>query len=226
MENSFKALKSYDDYEEEADELAPIVEQLPTFQGKVENLKAKIKAEVAAGDGDDQIDVDELLADIMFSSTQNATHKENVDSFYINQLLKAIQANEVGAIEEFDKEVQGKDPLVQPMYHDLKEQLLQSDAQVDVAALKEEAIQARIAALTEEQATEFGLSLDFLKLAANEYQADNQVIPYLSDLLDTMTLSKADFESQTGEKYRRHTKIIEQRLRERFDVIQKWKEEL
>lgn len=226
LENSFKALKSYDDYEEEADTLAPIVEQLPTFQGKVENLKAKIKAEVAAGDGDDQIDVDELLADIVFSSTQNATHKENVDSFYINQLLKAIQDNKVGAIEEFDKEVQGKDPLVQPMYRDLKEQLLQSDEQVDLVALKEEAIQARIAALTEEQAAEFGLSLDFLKLAANEYQADKQVIPYLSDLLDTMTLSKADFESQTGEKYRRRTKIIEQRLRERFDVIQKWKEEL
>ncbi|AOT56400.1 type I restriction endonuclease subunit R [Weissella soli] len=226
LENSFKALKSYDDYEEEADTLAPIVEQLPTFQGKVENLKAKIKAEVAAGDGDDQIDVDELLADIVFSSTQNATHKENVDSFYINQLLKAIQDNKVGAIEEFDKEVQGKDPLVQPMYRDLKEHLLQSDEQVDVVALKEEAIQARIAALTEEQAAEFGLSLDFLKLAANEYQADKQVIPYLSDLLDTMTLSKADFESQTGEKYRRRTKIIEQRLRERFDVIQKWKEEL
>ena len=41
-----------------------------------------------------------------------------------------------------------------------------------------------------------------------------------------MTLSKADFESQTGEKYRKRTKIIEQRLREHFDLIQKWKEEL
>jgi len=112
------------------------------------------------------------------------------------------------------------------MYHDLKTKVLETDTQVDVVALKEAAIQARISELTETQAKEFGLSLEFLKSAANEYSSDKQVIPYLSDILDTMTLSKADFESQTGEKYRKRTKIIEQRLRERFDLIQKWKEEL
>ncbi len=112
------------------------------------------------------------------------------------------------------------------MYHDLKTKVLENDKQVDVVALKEAAIQARISELTETQANEFGLSLEFLQSAVNEYSSDKQVIPYLSDILDTMTLSKADFESQTGEKYRKRTKIIEQRLRERFDLIQKWKEEL
>lgn len=119
-----------------------------------------------------------------------------------------------------------KTPLVQPLYHDLKTKVLENDKQVDVVALKEAAIQARISELTETQANEFGLSLEFLQSAVNEYSSDKQVIPYLSDILDTMTLSKADFESQTGEKYRKRTKIIEQRLREHFDLIQKWKEEL
>ena len=52
------------------------------------------------------------------------------------------------------------------------------------------------------------------------------MIPYLSDLLDTMTISKTDFEAQTGEKYRRRTKVVEQQLKDKFDIIQKWKEEL
>ncbi|MGO3539194.1 MAG: type I restriction endonuclease subunit R, partial [Leuconostoc mesenteroides] len=225
LENSYKALKSYDDYENEADDLAPIINQLPTFQGKAENLKAEIKQKID-DDDNEQLDIDQLLADIVFSSTQNATHKENVDSFYINQLLKAIQDREAGALAKFDKEISAKDPLVQPLYHDLKTKVLENDKQVDVVALKEAAIQARISELTETQANEFGLSLEFLQSAVNEYSSDKQVIPYLSDILDTMTLSKADFESQTGEKYRKRTKIIEQRLRERFDQIQKWKEEL
>lgn len=70
------------------------------------------------------------------------------------------------------------------------------------------------------------MSLELLKSAVNEYQADKQVIPYLSDLLATMTLSKNEFEAKTGEKYRNRTTIIEQSLRARFDLIQKWKEEL
>ncbi len=41
-----------------------------------------------------------------------------------------------------------------------------------------------------------------------------------------MTLSKTDFEAKTGAKYRDRITFIEQRLRERFDLIQKWKEEL
>ncbi len=225
LAHNFKILKSYDDYEEEADDLAPITSQLPSFQGKAENLKAAIKDEIEEND-DDTIDLEQLLSDIVFSSTQNATHKEQVDSFYINQLLKAIQDKEAGAIEKFDQEIKSKDPLVQPMYQDLKEQLLQTSDNIDVIASKETAIQAKIQAITEEQAQEFGLSLELLKSAVNEYQADKQVIPYLSDLLATMTLSKNEFEAKTGEKYRKRTKIIEQSLRARFDLIQKWKEEL
>ncbi|MDP0486787.1 HsdR family type I site-specific deoxyribonuclease [Leuconostoc mesenteroides] len=225
LAHNFKILKSYDDYEEEADDLAPITSQLPSFQGKAENLKAAIKDEIEEND-DDTIDLEQLLSDIVFSSTQNATHKEQVDSFYINQLLKAIQDKEAGAIEKFDQEIKSKDPLVQPMYQDLKEQLLQTSDNIDVIASKETAIQAKIQAITEEQAQKFGLSLELLKSAINEYQADKQVIPYLSDLLATMNLSKNEFEAKTGEKYRRRTKVIEQLLKEHFDMIQKWKAEL
>jgi type I restriction enzyme R subunit len=41
-----------------------------------------------------------------------------------------------------------------------------------------------------------------------------------------MTLSKEEFEAKTGEKYRRRTKVLEERLQQNFEHLQKWKEEL
>lgn len=224
LEKSYKALKSYDEYEEDVERFAEVVEELPTYQGKVENLKVKIKDKLT--DEEDILDIEELLAGIAFSSNLNATHKEAVDSFYINQLLKAVQENEEGAIEKFDKEIQLKDPLVQPMYQEIKEKLLNTQEPLDVVRLKDDAIQGKIDELTQNQARDMGLSVEFLQSAVNEYRSEGKVIPYLAHLLDTMTLSKEEFEAKTGEKYRRRTKILEQLLQKNFDIIQKWKEEL
>lgn len=224
LEKSYKALKSYDEYEEDVERFAEVVEELPTYQGKVENLKVKIKDKLI--DEEDTIDIEELLAGIAFSSNLNATHKEAVDSFYINQLLKAVQENQEGAIEKFDKEIQLKDPLVQPMYQEIKEKLLNTQEPLDVVRLKDDAIQGKIDELTQNQARDMGLSVEFLQSAVNEYRSEGKVIPYLAHLLDTMTLSKEEFEAKTGEKYRRRTKILEQLLQKNFDIIQKWKEEL
>lgn len=224
LEKSYKALKSYDEYEEDVERFAEVVEELPTYQGKVENLKVKIKDKLI--DEEDTIDIEELLAGIAFSSHLNATHKEAVDSFYINQLLKAVQENQEGAIEKFDKEIQLKDPLVQPMYQEIKEKLLNTQEPLDVVRLKDDAIQGKIDELTQNQARDMGLSVEFLQSAVNEYRSEGKVIPYLAHLLDTMTLSKEEFEAKTGEKYRRRTKILEQLLQKNFDIIQKWKEEL
>lgn len=224
LEKSYKALKSYDEYEEDVERFAEVVEELPTYQGKVENLKVKIKDKLT--DEEDILDIEELLAGIAFSSHLNATHKEAVDSFYINQLLKAVQENEEGAIEKFDKEIQLKDPLVQPMYQEIKEKLLNTQEPLDVVRLKDDAIQGKIDELTQNQARDMGLSVEFLQSAVNEYRSEGKVIPYLAHLLDTMTLSKEEFEAKTGEKYRRRTKVLEQLLQKNFDIIQKWKEEL
>jgi len=60
----------------------------------------------------------------------------------------------------------------------------------------------------------------------NEYQGNQENIPYLNHLLDSMTITKEEFEEKTGEKYRRRTKVLEERLQQQFEHIQKWKEEL
>jgi type I restriction enzyme R subunit len=222
---SDKALRSYDQYEEDFEAFSEVVEQLPQYQGKTENIKTKIK-EMIEDEGHPEEDFEKLLQEIAFSSQLNATHKDVVDSFYINQLLKAIQLNEAGAVEKFEKEIQQKDPQIQKMYHTLKDQLVNTTEEIDVAQLKETSIQNEIQRQLQKEAEEFGLSFDFLQSAMNEYQGDKKTIPYLTHLLDSMTLSKEEFEAKTGEKYRRRTKVLEERLRQNFEQIQKWKEEL
>ncbi|MCE4994340.1 type I restriction endonuclease subunit R [Staphylococcus xylosus] len=223
LEKNFKALKSYDDFEEDAKSLEHITDEIPTYKGKVENLRAAIKSQ-AVEDGNKEIE--QLLEDIEFSSNLNASHEDTVDSFYINQLLKDIQNNNPDAIDKFDKEIERKDPQVQYMYYDLRKELLEKNDDIDAVDLKIQKIQSKIHELTQEKSSEYGLSYETLISALNEYQSDKKDIPYLPQLLDTMEITKEDFEYKTGEKYRRRTKVIEQLLTDLFDTIQTWKEEL
>ncbi|EAE7185984.1 MULTISPECIES: HsdR family type I site-specific deoxyribonuclease [Enterococcaceae] len=225
LEKSYKALRSYDQYEEEAEEFSYVVNQLPQYQGKTENVKVQIK-EIIEEEAEMDDDFDNLLQEITFSSQLNATHKDIVDSFYINQLLKAIQDNEKGAVEKFEKEIQQKDPMIQQMYHELKDHLVKTAEDIDITQLKETSIQKEIQKRLQQESDEFGLSLEFLQSAMNEYQKEQATIPYLTHLLDSMSISKEDFETKTGEKYRRRTKVLEERLKQQFEYIQKWKEEL
>ncbi|MHC3853806.1 type I restriction endonuclease subunit R, partial [Streptococcus thermophilus] len=112
------------------------------------------------------------------------------------------------------------------MYHTLKDQLVNTTEEIDVAQLKETSIQNEIQRQLQKEAEEFGLSFDILQSAMNEYQSDKKTIPYLTHLLDSMTLSKEEFEAKTGEKYRRRTKVLEERLQQNFEQLQKWKGEL
>ena len=103
--------------------------------------------------------------------------------------MKAIQLNEAGAVEKFEKEIQQKDPQIQKMYHTLKDQLVNTTEEIDVAQLKETSIQNEIQRQLQKEAEEFGLSFDFLQSAMNEYQGDKKTIPYLTHLLDSIKKS-------------------------------------
>lgn len=226
LENNYKALKSYDDYEKDAESLEHITKEFPTYRGKEENLRAAIKSQTA--EANDNQSMEGLLEDITFSSDLNASYEDTVDSFYINKLLKDIQGNVGGnkAIDKFNAEIQKKDPAIQSMYHDLRVILQTEEEDLDAIELKEQKINQKIDKLTQEKAVEYGLSQGLLNSALQEYQSDKKEIRYLSQLVDTMKISKEDFENKTGEKYRRRTKVMEQLLKNLFEIIQKWKEEL
>ena len=47
-------------------------------------------------------------------------------------------------MKKFEKEIQEKDPQIQKMYHTLKDQLVNTTEEIDVAQLKETSIQNEI----------------------------------------------------------------------------------
>lgn len=227
MAKTHKALKSYDEYEDEAENFEEFEKNFETYRGNAENLRGEIKAQIEGEEPDsDEMDIDELLKDIEFSSQLNATQRDTVDSFYINQLLKNLQEKIEGAEEKFDKEIKTKDPLVQPIYNKIKKQIQNSSSFVNVSEIKYNTITNEMSKIIVEEASTYELSEDSIKSAFNEYRPEKSEIPYLSNIVDNMALSKSDFEQKTGEKYRSRTKVMENLLKDIFTTLHKLKEEL
>ncbi|MBS4460728.1 type I restriction endonuclease subunit R [Lactococcus petauri] len=225
MEKVYKALKSYDEYEDEIEQFISFDKKMDDYRGNAENLRGEIKHELEDSAGD-KPDIDELLQDIEFSSQLNATHEDKVDSFYINQLLKNLQENMEGAEEKFDEEIKLKDPMVQPIYHKIKHQIKRSPEEVDIKEIKYKMFNEEINNQLQEESINYALPEESVKSAFNEFQPEKTEIPYLASIVDNMTLSKGIFEEKTGKKYRSRTKVMENVLKDVFTRLQKLKEEI
>lgn len=225
MEKVYKALKSYDEYEDELEQFTSFDKKMDDYRGNAENLRGEIKHELEDSDGD-KPDIDELLQDIEFSSQLNATHEDKVDSFYINQLLKNLQEDMEGAEEKFDEEIKLKDPMVQPIYHKIKHQIKSSPEEVDIKEIKYTMFTEEINNQLQEESINYALPEESVKSAFNEFQPEKTEIPYLASIVDNMTLSKGIFEEKTGKKYRSRTKVMENVLKDIFTRLQKLKEEI
>lgn len=225
MEKVYKALKSYDEYEDEIEQFTSFDKKMDDYRGNAENLRGEIKHELEDSDGD-KPDIDELLQDIEFSSQLNATHEDKVDSFYINQLLKNLQEDMEGAEEKFDEEIKLKDPMVQPIYHKIKHQIKSSPEEVDIKEIKYTMFTEEINNQLQEESINYALPEESVKSAFNEFQPEKTEIPYLASIVDNMTLSKGIFEEKTGKKYRSRTKVMENVLKDIFTRLQKLKEEI
>ncbi|WP_374286027.1 DEAD/DEAH box helicase family protein [Lactococcus sp.] len=223
LEKNAKALKSYDAYEEEEEAFKPMLEEFTQYRGEVENLKASLKELVDEDDAG--IDWEDILSDIRFSSDLSANRLDQVDGYFINQLLKRLQSDDSESKAQFYREIEKKAPAIKAMYEGLGQQIEAEENEVDVVELKNEAIQAQITALLLDLSDTYGFKLDNLRMAEREYHADKP-IPYLNQMMDEMNLDKARFEALTGEKYRRRTTVINEKLKSIFEIIQTWKEEL
>ena len=225
LEKTYKALKSYDEFEDEAEHFADFDQKMVDYRGNAENLRGEIKREIAIVDPNRQT-IDELLKDIEFSSQRNAAHEDTVDSFYINQLLRNLKDQVEGAEEKFDQEIKTKDPAVQPVYQDIKNKIKNASGSIDVSEIKYSTFNDEISKRIVEESSTYALPEDSVKSAFNEYKPDTEEIPYLASIVDNMTLSKTDFESKNKKKYRSRTKVVNDVLKEVFTSLQKLKEEI
>lgn len=206
LEKTYRALKSYDDYAEEAEELSPIAKVLPSERGHAENLKGEIRAELHSELDDYQ---EELLNTIEFNSGQRAMHKDYIDSLYINKLLDELTKDNPPEIRyeiraKLEVELEAKPEIVRNIYEQIQEDIdlgmvmkgwdyYFSDAIDDIIRNAAEMLQ---------------VDSSTLRTSLNEYHASKSEVPYINVIVENSELNKDDFEDTFGEKYRKRSIVM------------------
>jgi len=202
-----KAIKSYENYEEEFDTLKAIVKQLPTERGYAENLKAEIRAALA---DEDDGNAETLLQEIEFTSSGAATHKEKIDSFYINQLLGEYQKSSNKEDKEalrrkIMQEIDAKPATVQAIYR----VILDSIDRQGMAGEWQKFFVDEIDITIRKAANALKVPETNLRTSFNEYSPGKESVPYINVILETSELDKDTFEAQFNEKFRKRSLVIE-----------------
>lgn len=201
-----KAIKSYDDFNEDDnfDYLSPQIKLVEGDIGKIENLIAEIKEEIATTDNEA-----DLLNEIEFSASLSAI-KETIGSFYINNLLKDLE--KAGNKEKLQDEIKDKPADIQKIYARVLNEY--GVTSLDALHLKNRFIKEEIERIVDEESHRYAISQQALENTFNEYNPERDHVPHLSDIVDSMQISKEDYEFTTGKKFRSKRKDMESIIRE------------
>ena len=208
LEKIHRAIKSYEDFENDFVELEPIITTLPGEKGHCENLKVEIREEL---EGTERGDADDWLKDIEFSSSQRAVHEERIDSFYINQLLNDYQKckGETDKDELRDKivkEINAKPLAVQSLYNVILDDIDQNRLTKNWT----EYFETEIDCIIQQAADTLKVPNASLQTSFNEYRPINGSVPFINTISETSQLDKEAFEATFNEKYRKRLLVIEQ----------------
>jgi type I restriction enzyme R subunit len=197
------AIKSYEKFEEDFNELSDKVNLITADFGHIENEKAAVK-EILAGQGIGKGEIDEALS-IEFSADQRATLEETIDSYYINQLLQDIK-NENNK-NKFDEIIKGKPDIVKMVY---KEIINGMEAKEKTPMYIDHHFRDAIDKIIRETAFVLKVSENYLQTSFNEYNNDKGNVPYLDTIIKDSSHTKESFEQTfPGEKFRRKIVVIE-----------------
>ncbi|MCL2189327.1 MAG: HsdR family type I site-specific deoxyribonuclease [Defluviitaleaceae bacterium] len=208
LEKIQRAIKSYEDFESDFNELASMIEIMPEEKGYVENLKAEIRDDLKNKERDD---ADDWLKDIEFTSGQRAIHEERIDSFYINQLLDDYQkcTGETDKHELRDKimkEINAKPAAVQSIYNLILDDIDQNKPEKDWT----EYFEREIDRIIQKAADTLKVPIASLQTSFNEYRPSSGSVPFINVISETSQLDKEAFEDTFNEKYRKRLLVIEQ----------------
>ena len=210
LEKIQRAIKSYENYEDDFEhfDFKTIAESLREEKGHAENLKAEIRE---AMKDESQEEVDNLLKEIEFTSNQRAVHEERIDSFYINQLLGEYQnyagnKTEKEALrEKIRKEISAKSTVVQEIYS-----LVLSDIDQNKPEQKWETyFENEINRIIRHVAETLQVPIVNLQTSFSQYRSATEPVPFINVISEASLLSREDFETTFGEKYRKRLLVIE-----------------
>ena len=225
LEKSYKALISYDEYNnaddgEEADyeRLAPMTNTMSAKNGVCENLKVEIREIIEARNLENADEIIELLLEIEFSAERDASAKDDIDSLYIKTLLDDALANKAGAEEKLKEKLEaaGKSEEVKTVYADILasssySHMMVKEAPASVDYITSEYINNEIDRIIELTAKKFKISTSILKDSFHVYDEKKDDIPYIDIIADEMEKAwkKDAFEDAFNERYRRRKPFVE-----------------
>ena len=208
MAKTADAIKSYEEFENEFNELSPALEVIKVEVGSIENLKAEVKIQLQE-QGATEEEQDELLG-IEFSAYGRATLEETIDSYYIYQLLKDIKKPENK--QKFDEIIESKPEIVKDTY---TEALNEADDKSDVVDSVSCHFKAVIDAILTKTATTLKVPAHELFTSFNEFSKEKGAVPYINEIVNDSSLSKDEFERIfEGRKYRERRRAIEEYWRQ------------
>jgi len=195
-----ESIESYEEFENDFEDLKPAIEIVADDFGHIENIKAEVRDELNPEDIGDYPDIFE----VEFSADQRATLEETIDSYYISQLLRDIKNDE--SKRKFDEILKGKPEIVQEVYKEIMQDIHNDEeAAQRAASYFRAAIEVGIA----EAAATLRVPSGDLQTSLNEYNQQRGDVPYLNTLIEHSEHTKDTFEQQfPGERFRRKIVVI------------------
>jgi len=194
------AIESYEEFEDDFENLKPALDVIKNDFGHIENLKVDVQDDL----DNDIIDIPPEAFEIEFSADQRATLEETIDSYYISQLLRDIKNED--SKRKFDKILKDKSKIVQVVYKEIMR-----DIENDEEAAQRAASYFKIAIEAEitEAAATLRVPKGDLQTSLNEYNPSKGDVPYLNTLIENTKHTKDTFEQYfPNEKFRRKIIVI------------------
>ena len=209
LEKIQRAIKSYGDYEKDIDELKEIEESIIEERSYCEDLKYEIKEDLKDEDPDD---LENLLSQIEFTSSQRALYQDKIDSYYISQLIgdyqKTTDKTDKDALrEKITKEIDSKPSAVKHIYNAVLDDIDNDNTTKEWASYFE----VEINRIIQNAADTLKVPFESLKSSFNEYRASTGVVPFINPINEAAKegLGKELFEATFNEKFRNSLRTIE-----------------
>ncbi|WP_368505216.1 type I restriction endonuclease subunit R [Alkalihalophilus sp. As8PL] len=190
LNNSFEALVTYDDYNDDMEKSQALEEQVKTVEeyiGVYNTVKGSLIDE-----GDDE-GPEPDFSDIEFYG-ENAIKIYDIDSTYIDQLLGTYSANNKNIREEIEKALQKlkKAEIVKDVYHAILDGIDEKeiDAEEDIFVVKRRFFTKELIKAIEEFANTWFVEAGELHSSAIQYVIGTEPIPNIGGIINSKQFDK------------------------------------
>jgi type I restriction enzyme R subunit len=192
LNNSYEALVTYDDYNDEIEQSKVLQEQVKTLEeyiGVYNTVKGSLKVGV---EGEPEV-LDPDFSDIEFYG-ENAIKIYDIDSTYIDRLLETYSANNQNIRDEIEKALQkmNKSEIVKDVYRSILNAIdtKEIDSDEDILVVKRRFFTESYNKAIEGFANTWFVEESELHLSAIQYEIGKEPIPNIGGIINSKQFDK------------------------------------